>query len=162
WCPTGVPASAPSGAPAAPYKPATTDEGHTLRAIVTATNGGGSAQATSAPSAVVSSPAAPTSTAAQTISGSLQVGSTLTATQGSWDGAPTSFAFAWSRCDAAGDSCAKIDGATSNTYTLTQAAEGRSFRVSVVATNAAGSTQFTTTPTAALPAGKAPGMTGVH
>ena len=149
--------SAISGATAATYKPATTNVGHTLRAIVTATNGGGSAQATSAPSAVVSSAAAPTNTAAPTISGSLQVGSTLTATQGSWDGAPTSFAFTWSRCDAAGDSCAKIDGATSNTYTLTQAAEGRSFRVSVVATNAVGSTQFTTTPTAAVPAAKATG-----
>ena len=149
--------SAISGATAATYKPATTDVGHTLRATVTATNAGGSAQATSAPSAVISSAAAPTNTAAPTISGSLQIGSTLTASEGTWSGSPSSFAFAWSRCDANGDSCATIDGATNNTYTLTQAAEGRTFRVSVVATNAVGSTQFTTTPTAAVPAARATG-----
>ena len=149
--------SAISGATAATYKPVTADVGHTVRATVTATNSGGATQATSAPSAVISSAAAPTNTGAPTISGSLQVGSTLTASQGTWNGAPTGFAFAWSRCDASGDSCATIDGATNNTYTLTQAAEGRSFRVSVVATNADGSTQFTTTPTAAVPAAKATG-----
>lgn len=149
--------SAITGATAATYKPATTDVGHRLRATVTATNDGGSAHATSAPSAVVSSAAAPTNTAAPTISGSLQVGSTLTASEGSWNGAPTGFAFTWSRCDANGDSCATIDGATSSTYTLTQAAEGRSLRISVVATNAVGSTQFTTAPTAAVPGAKATG-----
>jgi hypothetical protein len=154
---SGGSCSAISGATAATYKPVTTDVGHTLRATVTATNDGGSAQATSAPSAVVSGAAAPTNTAAPTISGSLQVGSTLTATEGSWAGAPTGFAFTWSRCDANGDSCATIDGATSNTYKLSQAAEGRAFRVSVVATNGVGSTQFTTAPTAAVPGAKATG-----
>src|SRR5581483_5172561 len=131
-----------SGATSATYKAATADVGHTLRATVTATNADGSAQATSAPSAVVSSAAAPTNTAPPTISGTLQVSSTLTASQGSWNGAPTSFAFSWSRCDANGDSCATIDGATSSTYKLTQADTGGALRVSVVATNAAGSTQF--------------------
>ncbi|HZT93597.1 MAG TPA: hypothetical protein VE985_03865 [Gaiellaceae bacterium] len=141
-----------SGATSATYTPATADVGHTLRATVTATNADGSAQATSAPSAVVSSAAAPTNTAPPTISGTLQVGSTLTASQGTWNGAPTSIAFSWSRCDAKGDSCATIDGATSSTYTLTQADAGGALRVSVVATNADGSTQFVSAPTGVVPA----------
>jgi hypothetical protein len=140
-----------SGATAATYKAAATDAGHTIRVTVTATNAGGDAQATSAPSAVVSSATAPTNTAAPSITGSLQIGSTLTASQGSWDGSPTTFAFSWSRCDASGDSCATIDGATSATYTLTDADQARTLRVAVVATNANGATQFTAAPTAAVP-----------
>src|SRR5579884_1168498 len=103
---------------------------------VTAANSGGSAQATSPPSPVVSSEAAPTNTTAPSVSGSLQVGSTLTASEGSWSGNPTAYAYAWSRCDAHGDSCARIDGATASTYTLKQADAGATLRISVTATNA--------------------------
>jgi LysM repeat protein len=148
--------SAIPGATASTYKAATTDVGQTLRVTVTATNAGGSGQAASAPSAVVSSAAAPTNTTAPAISGSLQVGSTLTASTGAWSGNPTSYAFVWSRCDAHGDSCAAIDGATGKTYTLTQAAAGRTLRISVVATKGGGakplSTQVTPAPTASVPA----------
>jgi hypothetical protein len=139
------------GATAATYKPVATNVGHTLRVTVTATNSGGFGQATSAPSAVVSSGAAPTNTAAPTVSGSLQVGSTLTASKGTWSGSPTSYAFAWSRCAANGDDCATINGATSGAYTLTQADAGTALRISVVATNAVGSTDFTSAQTAAVP-----------
>jgi hypothetical protein len=153
----GASCSAIAGATSSTYTPASTDVGQTLRVTVTATNAGGSAQATSAPSAVISSAAAPTNTTAPSISGTLQPGSTLTASQGSWDGSPTSFAFTWRRCDADGNSCATIDGATGATYTLTDAAAGRTFRVSVVATNADGSTQFTSAATAVVPEAAATG-----
>jgi hypothetical protein len=146
-----------SGATAATYTAATTDVGHTLRVSVTATNAAGSAQATSAPSAVVSSTTAPTNTAAPSVSGSLQVGSQLTASQGTWNGTPTAFAFAWSRCDAGGNSCATIDGATGATYTLADADAGGTLRVSVTATNAVGSTTFTSAQTAAVPGAAATG-----
>ena len=149
--------SAIAGASAATYEAASTDVGNTLRVTVTATNADGATQATSAPSAVVSSAAAPTNTAAPSVSGSLQVGTALTASQGTWNGAPTGFAFGWSRCDANGDSCATIDGATADTYTLGRADAGRTLRVSVTATNADGSTHFTADPTAAVPAEKATG-----
>jgi hypothetical protein len=139
------------GATAATYTAAAADVGHTLRVTVTATNAGGSAQATSAPSAVVSSAAAPTNTAAPAISGSLQVGSTLTASEGTWSGNPTSFAFKWLRCDASGDSCATIDGATGNTYKLALGDAGATLRIAVVASNGAGSTQITSAQTAAVP-----------
>jgi hypothetical protein len=148
---SGNSCSAIAGATAATYKAAKTDVGKTLRVTVTAADTAGSGQATSAPSAVISSTAAPTPSAAPAITGSLTVGSTLTAGKGTWSGDPTSYAFAWSRCDAHGDSCATIDGATASTYALTQAAAGRTFRLSVVATNKDGSTQFTSAQTAAVP-----------
>ena len=146
-----------TAATAATYAATPTDAGHTLRVTVTATNADGAAAAISAPSAVVSSATAPTNTAAPSISGSLEVGSTLTASEGSWNGSPTGFAFAWSRCDANGNSCATIDGATSSTYKLTDAEEARTLRVSVTATNADGSTQFNSAQTAAVPGATATG-----
>jgi hypothetical protein len=140
-----------AGATAATYTAAAADKGTTLRVTVTAGNAGGSTPATSAPSAVISDKAAPTDTAAPSISGSLQVGSTLTAGKGTWSGSPTSYALAWSRCDASGNGCAKIDGATGGSYTLGAAGAGRTYRLSVVATNKTGSTQFTSAQTAAVP-----------
>ncbi|MFL5958969.1 MAG: hypothetical protein ACJ75G_01695 [Gaiellaceae bacterium] len=152
-CVAGGGSCAPiSGATGATYKPVTADVGKTVRVTVTAKNDAGSTQATSAPSAVISGAAAPTNTATPTISGSLQVGSTLTASKGTWSGAPTSYALTWLRCDPNGDSCAAIDGAKGDTYTVTAAAAGRTFRLSVVATNAAGSTTVITAATASVPA----------
>jgi hypothetical protein len=146
-----------ASATSATYTPTAADVGKTLRSTVTATNADGSGQATSAPSAVVSSATAPTETAAPSISGTPAVGSTLTASQGSWSGSPTSYTYAWSRCDANGNSCATIDGATSNTYTVSEADAGGTLRVLVTATNANGSTQFVSAPSAVVPGAQATG-----
>ncbi len=143
--------SAIAGATAATYKPAAADVGKTVRVTVTATNTGGATPATSAASAAISSTKAPTATAAPTVSGSLTVGSTLTANKGTWSGAPTSYAYMWSRCDANGDDCATVNGATNSTYVLTSSDTGRTLRLSVVATNKDGSTQYTAAQTSALP-----------
>jgi hypothetical protein len=78
--------------------------------------------------------------------------STLTASHGTWTGNPTAYAFAWSRCDANGNSCATIDGATSDTYRVSDAAAGGTLRLSVSATDAAGdSTTWVSAPTSAVP-----------
>jgi hypothetical protein len=148
---SGSSCSAIGGATSATYAATTTDVGHTLRSTVTATNADGSAQATSAPSAVVSSATAPTNTAAPSITGTPQVGSTLTASQGSWNGSPSGFAFAWSRCDSNGNGCATIDGATGNTYVVGGGDAGATLRVSVTATNTDGSTTYVSAATAAVP-----------
>ncbi len=81
---------------------------------------------------------APVNTVSPTISGKPRVGQTLSASQGEWQGAPTSFFYQWLRCDESGDSCAAIDAATQPTYVLAGADVGNRIRVEVVAENADG------------------------
>src|SRR5487761_503472 len=67
-----------------------------------------------------------------------------------WSGNPSSYAYAWSRCDQTGSSCADIAGATATTYTLAQVDAGNTLRVRITATNSAGSTSATSVPTAVI------------
>jgi hypothetical protein len=150
---SGNSCAAIGAATAATYKAVNADVGHTLRVTVTAKNSSGSGNATSAPSAVVSSTSAPSPTKAPSISGTATAGSTLAADKGTWSGSPTSVAVAWLRCDANGDSCAAISGASGDTYVVTQADAGDTFRLTVTATNASGSTTFTSKQTTAVPGG---------
>ena len=102
---------------------------------------------------------APSNTAVPTISGTTQSGSTLTATSGTWGGTtPLNFAYAWSRCDKNGASCAAIGGATSSTYVLQNADNGNTIRVTVTASNGDGSAQAAS---AATPLIGAPSNTAV-
>jgi 6-phosphogluconolactonase (cycloisomerase 2 family) len=87
---------------------------------------------------IIPSPQPPTDASSPTISGTDQRGQTLTASPGSWSGSPTSFAYAWQRCDAAGANCAAIAAATAVTYTLTEADVGATLRVAVTASNEVG------------------------
>ena len=63
----------------------------------------------------------------------------LTASPGGWVGAGITYTYQWRRCDASGDGCADIDGATGKTYTLTDDDAGHTVRVSVTATDDQGS-----------------------
>ena len=83
--------------------------------------------------------AAPVNTSPPTISGTAQVGQTLTAGNGTWSNAPTSFAYQWLRCNGGGNSCDTVANATQQTYTLVAADVGSTMRVRVTATNADGS-----------------------
>ena len=89
--------------------------------------------------------AAPTNIAEPRINGTPIVGRTLTATQGTWSGSPTSFSFRWVRCPASGGNptgsdCTAIAGATTQSYEVSERDVGRRLRVRVTATNADGST----------------------
>ena len=88
---------------------------------------------------------------APTVSGQAQQGQTLTVDEGSWLGAPSSFSYAWARCDTTGTTCTPVAGATDKSYTPTAADSGFALRVTVTGTNAVGSQQANSAPTAAVP-----------
>ena len=83
--------------------------------------------------------AAPVNTAPPTISGTPQVGQTLTAGNGTLTNSPTSFAYQWLRCNAGGNSCVSVANGTQKTYTPVGADAARTMRTRVTATNADGS-----------------------
>lgn len=150
-----------SGATFKRYTVRHADVGQRLRVRVTAANSEGTASAVSNASGVVQSTAAagpPRNTGAPTISGSPQVGQTLTADNGSWTGAqPISYTYHWRRCDANGANCSDISGATSKTYVLTSADQGTTLRVRVTGKNARGTASVTTAPTSVIGKAEAPG-----
>ena len=88
--------------------------------------------------------------ATPTIAGNPQQGQTLTLDEGAWAGAPSAFAYAWSRCDATGSACAPIAGATAKTYALGAADSGATLRVVVTGSNSASTSQATSPPTVAV------------
>ena len=124
--------------------------------IVTATNASGSTPATSAATGTVTAPPAPSNTAAPAISGQTVQGQTLSTTNGSWNGSPTSYAYQWQDCSG---SCSNISGATHTTYTLAGSDVGDTVRVIVTATNASGSTPATSAATGTVTAPPAPSNT---
>src|SRR4029077_20403156 len=82
-------------------------------------------------------PSAPVNTVLPAISGTTQVGQTLTTTNGTWTGSPTGYAYQWKR----GGS--NISGATASTYLLVTADLAATITVTVTATNVIGSTSAT-------------------
>ena len=87
--------------------------------------------------------AVPRTTSPPTLEGTYREGSTLRAVNGLWANNPTSFSYEWQRCDANGNACGDIGGATNNTYKLAQADVGRTVRILVTAKNADGSSPAT-------------------
>ncbi len=134
------------------------DAGHTFYASVTACNKDGCAKAESDPVGPISAVDAPANTAAPSISGSPQVGQTLTAVEGSWANAPSSYAYQWLRCDATGENCGAIAGATAKTYLAATADRGSTLRVRVTAQNPKGNGMATSAATGLV--GGAPGGGG--
>jgi hypothetical protein len=94
--------------------------------------------------------ASPYPTGAPTVDGTAQAGQTLTATDGSWTGAPTSFAYQWQRCSGDGGGCGDIPGATAKTLALADKNVGDSFRARVTATEGLGSGSKLSATTAAV------------
>jgi len=144
------------------YRLTSADIGFRLRVRVTATNADGSAAAASNPTApVTAAPASPTNTTEPTISGTPVVGNRLTANRGAWAGdEPITYALRWLRCNAGGDKCGGISGATDSQYVVVVADAGRTLRVRVTATNDAGSRSATSNPTSVVPQSGTPPPSG--
>jgi chitodextrinase len=81
----------------------------------------------------------PANTSPPTVSGTAEEGRVLSADAGTWSGTqPISYDYRWRRCDASGGFCSDITGAGGSAYTLGADDVGRTIRVAVTATNAAG------------------------
>ena len=102
----------------------------------------------------------PVNVSAPVVSGVAVVGSSLSASAGSWSGSPSSFAYGWRRCDAGGGACVAIAGAASSSYVVATADAGFTLRVRVTATNGAGSASADSAPTAVVTAPSAGGSFG--
>jgi hypothetical protein len=93
----------------------------------------------------------PANTVAPTTSGTVQVGQSLAAQNGTWLSSPVSYSYQWARCDAAGANCAPIAGATTQSYVIGPADAGTTLAVIVTASNAYGSASATSAATFVVP-----------
>ncbi|MEV7769137.1 hypothetical protein AB0O24_14580, partial [Microbacterium sp. NPDC086615] len=118
-----------SGATATTYRVVAADAGASITLTVTASAPGYTTTARTS-SAVAIPARAFTTTPVPTYSGKMTVGSTLTASPGTWAPVPDSLTYQWSRDGAA------ITGATSQTYTITPADSGKKITVTVTARKA--------------------------
>jgi len=96
-----------------------------------------------------------------TISGTARQGQTLTEAHGSWTNEPTSFTYQWLQCDSAGNNCAAISGAASQTYVPVKNDVGHTLRVQETASNAGGSSSPATSSATAPVLPPPPSVTGV-
>ncbi len=143
------------GATSASYTVRTVDVGMAIRVVVVAANASGSRSAASAPTPPVL-PAPPVNLSPPQVSGGPMANETLAATPGSWSGAPTSYVYAWERCDLDGGNCVAIEGTAGVSYTLASADVGRRVRVVVTASNAGGSASAASQASAAVEAAAPP------
>lgn len=145
-----------AGATAVTYTATAADVGRLLAVSVTATNSLGSTTATRTASAQVRG-TAPANTAAPTVAGTAAVDSDLTLAKGEWSGIPApDLAIAWQRCDATGEGCSTIAGATGTSYRVTDTDAGYTLRANVTATNTEGTASKASHHTAVVPARPAP------
>jgi len=138
---TGTSCTAISGATGQSYVPVAADVGGTLEVRETARNAGGpGVPGTSAPTGTVTPPV-PVNVESPSIAGAAVQGQALTEVHGTWEYAPTGYAYQWLQCDSEGNSCAAISGATEDTYVPTAADVGHRLEVQETATNAGGTSK---------------------
>jgi hypothetical protein len=144
-----------AGATLSSYTPVASDVGAPLQVTVIATNGFGSATATTAATtAVVADP--PVNHGVPVISGTARRLAVLTTSAGNWTPPGATFAYQWQRDTGSG--FADIAGATAASYTLATADVGAVVRVGVKATNPDASVTAVSGPTATV-AAAVPGST---
>jgi len=131
---SGAHCSSIHGATGATYTLVGSDVAKTIALTVAATDSKGTTSAyASLLGPVGQAEATLLATDQPTITGTGKAGQVLTATTGTWSGSPTSYNYAWQRCNANGRICAPIANATSATYTATSSDTGHKLLVIVQA-----------------------------
>jgi hypothetical protein len=137
-----------TGATASTLKLGIYDQGWAISVAVTAVKAGYQPVTTVSGSTGIVQAGLLTATPKPTISGTVKVGSKLTAVPGAWGPAPVSLAYVWKRSGVA------ISGATASGYTLTAADLGKAVTVTVTGTKAGFTTVAkTSSPTASVVVG---------
>jgi hypothetical protein len=107
-----------TGATSSSYTLQASDVGSMVAAVVTGSNNGGQVAVASPTLGPVQPLPAPVNSVAPTITGGgNQPGDTLTVSNGTWSNGPA-LTFAWEDCDASGNNCSSITGATTDAYKL--------------------------------------------
>ena len=151
-CSSSTSCTSISGATDKTYAVRNADVGHTLRAVVTATNADGLSTANSNQTATVTAATGvPANTVQPSITGTAVVGDTLTAETGSWTNSPTSYSYRWLQCDRFGGSCLPT-GFVGRNYSPRLSDVGGTMRVEVTARNANGSASIRSTRSAVVQA----------
>jgi hypothetical protein len=91
--------------------------------------------------------------------GTTREGQTLSEVDDSWSNEPTDYTYQWEDCDASGDGCQAIPGATAQTYALTGSDLGYTIRIQEIAHNGAGTGAPATSAAAGPVAPGAPSVT---
>jgi PKD repeat protein len=139
------------GATSPRYDITSADREGTLRVLVTASDTAGSLTvASSATSEIAAGP--PSEIDPPSLAGAPAVGEALQADQGAWGGSDVQYSYQWERCDATGEECTDISGATQPLYTLTEGDVEDTVRVRVGASNALASLSDLSPPSPAIQA----------
>jgi WD40-like Beta Propeller Repeat/RTX calcium-binding nonapeptide repeat (4 copies) len=126
------------GATSSFYTPTGDDIDTQLNVAVIATNSAGNGGASSAATPYISG-TPPHNHVSPELSGDIEVGSTLTTTDGFWTGSePITFAYQWRICLPDGSDCNSIIGATDPTYTIRPEDYGSTIRMMIRGRNGAG------------------------
>jgi hypothetical protein len=123
------------------------DKGARLRVQVTTANQWGMLTASSAATAVVVA-GPPVNTVAPRVTGATTLGSTVSATTGTWSGTGNTYSYQWQRNN--GQGYVAISGASASTYRITSADQGATVRVLVTAVNPDGSASQASNATTAV------------
>jgi sugar lactone lactonase YvrE len=121
----------------------------TLRALVTASNAAGTADAISSASSEIA-PGAPAELEAPSISGATDPGEILFADAGEWSGSETQIGYQWESCSPTGSECQDIVGATTEEYSVGEGDLGTTLRVRIGASNELGSVTILSPATAVV------------
>jgi large repetitive protein len=136
------------GATSSTYTIGPLDLTNKLVVVVSAANATGSASAGSPATSPILA-LLPSNTVPPNITGTLQDGQLLSVATGSWSGTePISYSYQWQLCNALGEACKEITGATGAALKVSPSDIGRTLAAVVTATNAAGSSSVSTAATA--------------